>query len=197
MKSLTTPGAESFHIPSYSDESLEQKYYSFRPFHTLVNLFTKQHFGVPSHETLNGKLVTRLLFGADGDPDFAARNDEISLILPVLMCISVMQSNKEYLQRRLLALRHRATANPDLTGFQPLILLRRNIADTHMELLQRQLALERAHDSAYQALRNNLVDEIGLPKTLAACFEPMLEDLTRLSKNLDHEVSLVVASVTV
>lgn len=196
MRSTTTPESRGFMIPSDSDEDLEE-YYLFRSFRTLTNLFSTQSFGIPSQGALNGKLATRLLFGVDGDPTFDARSASISLILPVLMYLSVMQSNTDYLQRRLLALCHQAISDPNLTTFQPLVLLRRKIADTQDRLRESQSRLGLAHEYAYQALRDNLSDRAAYSETLAAYFDPMIEQLTLISRYLDQEVNFVIGSVTV
>lgn len=184
-----------------SQLSLKRRY-SFRLAQTLVETITDQdreygdNFDGPARRL--SAPTMQLLFG--GDHRFRALPPiQLERQLPALMIMSVYRSNVKYIQDRLDQHRHGAIQDPNLETFQPLALLRQNIADMQDELREKRQSFGVSRSMSFfdsdQGKYMSLYWEP--PESVAWDFRALLEKLEDMSKTLDHELELVIGSVTI
>lgn len=137
-----------------------------------------------------------LLFGEGRGESANSLSTEVALVLPHMLAMFARQRAVERLERRLETLRHDAIEGPALATFQPLVRLRRNIADMQVELRRRKTVLPK-DENAYRQLRENLNDASDYPESLAECYTILKRTNDATSKALDYEMQLVIGSVTV
>lgn len=113
------------------------------------------------------------------------------------MALPTWQRHVERLEKRLAELRHDAIEDPELATFHLLAQLRRNIANLHSALRRSRHNLPAGHETAYGELRDCLQDASDQPVTLAECYDALAPKNEANSKTLDHEMQLVIGSVTV
>ena len=167
------------------------------------------------YQALRVKGTRRLLSRSDtklgSDPN-SLTTHRLTRTLPVLMVLAAWRHNVEYFEKRLNASRHDAIARPSLETFNPLTLLRRNIA--HLEEAV-SAARENIYPSEYDmyAQHRQVVNEelkSGEDKygrlqkannseleSLDDHYDALLQRIKTMSTTLNNEIQLVIGSVTV
>jgi hypothetical protein len=118
-------------------------------------------------------------------------------VFPHLLTASVWTTNIKTLEERLRELRYDTTIDPEMASFNQLTLLRRNIGDMHIALLDAQKRTAAVDALSFRALQEVCGISLSQQDSLEGIFDTLLARNDALSMAVDHEIQLVIASVTV
>jgi hypothetical protein len=158
----------------------------YRQFHFAQALFA----GLG--ESADALATRRLLFGSPGELE----TPQMATIMAIATVAWAWQINVQYLENRFKKARHAAIADPSLSAFHPLTLLRRNIADLDDALADARSTME--PDSPFWGLITQ--DSNFRPRVLELFgpqYDAMLDRVRTMSTRLNNEIQLVIGSVTV
>ena len=159
----------------------------------LGGLFSAKKQRLSSHATSGRDTVLRLLFDARSE-GLMPLLLEIEITLPVLLAVSTWHSNNDFLEARLSSLRHTVVSDPNRTTFASLMLFRKNISDLEQAMLRSSDMVTNYHQACLAALQKQTAKQL---RTHDEVFATLTLRTRALAVALDHEVQMVVGSVTV
>jgi hypothetical protein len=165
----------------------------FQIFHTLKKLLTTRHSLLNPSRTGNGDDELDLLFM----PLNAEKHLNLSVTSAVLFWLlttTAWASNIKYLDDRLKKLRSKALAHPSLATFQPVPLLREEIAPLHDILLDEKDRIGEDDIAAFATVQ----ELVGYPlETLDNIFDSLLREASALAQTASNEIQLIIGSLTI
>ena len=148
-------------------------------------------------QALKAQGTCRLLFGPDtklGSDPHSLSAHRLKYLLPPIMVMAAWRHNVEYFEKRLNAFRHDAIARPSLETFDPLTLLRRNIAHLEEAVSAARGDIDSWTKQEYERRRKIVKSEL---KSLDDQYDALLQRIKTMSTTLNNEIQLVIGSVTV
>lgn len=191
-----------FRLESRTMVGMKHEHFQFRGeimqyqlFQSITLLLRNKELLWNSKESSAGVQLIAILFSKADEPGPSYLKTHIMPALLQLLAVSAWWGILAHLRQRLQHHRHQALIEPNRETFEPLTVLRRNIADVQNSITFERTHIDEKQETALKTLQEH--SRMVGSRTFDNLFATLLREVQDISTALDHEVQLVIGAVTI